>query len=96
MYNLGQEGISNEIEKKRDWTMTPYDPIVEQKMKEFYETLSEKDKRRYAGIEAMKLGRGSVTYINRILGCSQKTITKGLKELAALSEEKQDKRKKNA
>ena len=65
--------------------MTPYRPDIEQKMKQFYDTLSEKDKRRYAGVEAMKFGRGGLAYIKRVLGCSQKTIFKGLKELAALT-----------
>ncbi len=67
--------------------MTPYRPEIEQKMKQFYETLSEKDKRRYAGVEAMKFGRGGLAYLNRVLGCSQKTMIKGLKELAALTSE---------
>jgi hypothetical protein len=67
--------------------MTPYRPEIEQKMKQFYDTLSEKDKRRYAGVEAMKFGRGGLAYLNRVLGCSQKTIIKGLKELALLTSE---------
>jgi len=65
--------------------MTPYRPDVEQKMQLFYDTLSEKDKRHYAGVEAMKLGRGGVAYIKRILGCSRKTIRKGWKELVGLA-----------
>ena len=36
--------------------MIPYEPTIEQNMKKFYDTLSEKDKRRYAGVEAMKFG----------------------------------------
>ena len=64
--------------------MTPYKPTIEQNMKKFYETLSEKDKRRYAGVEAMKFGRGGVAYITRILGCSRKTVLKGLQELNEL------------
>jgi len=67
--------------------MTHYNPTLEQKMKKFYETLSEKDRRRYAGVEAMKLGRGGVAYISRVLGCSRKTVIKGLKELKVLSED---------
>jgi len=67
--------------------MTPYRPAIEEKMKQFYDTLSEKDKRRYAGAEAMKFGHGGLAYINRVLGCSQKTIVKGLKELAVLTSE---------
>jgi hypothetical protein len=64
--------------------MIPYHPSIEQRMKKFYDTLSEKDKRRYAGVEAMKLGRGGVAYITKILGCSRKTVTKGLRELTVL------------
>jgi len=73
--------------------MTPYGLEIEQKMKKFYETLAEKDKRRYAGAEAMKFGRGGVSYISRVLDCSHKTIIKGLTELANLtSENKPDQR----
>lgn len=67
--------------------MIPYHASIEQGMKKFYDTLSEKDKRRYAGVEAMKLGRGGVAYITKILGCSRKTVIKGLRELNALSVE---------
>jgi hypothetical protein len=65
--------------------MVPYNPSIEQRMKKFYDTLSEKDKRRYAGVEAMKLGRGGVAYVTKILGCSRKTVFKGLRELNSLS-----------
>jgi len=65
--------------------VTPYNPTLEQKIKKFYETLSEKDKRHYAGVEAMKFGRGGVAYISRVLGCSPKTVIKGLKELNDLA-----------
>jgi hypothetical protein len=65
--------------------MVPYNPNIEQSMKQFYDTLSEKDKRRYAGVEAMKLGRGGVAYVTKILGCSRKTVFKGLRELNGLS-----------
>lgn len=61
--------------------MIPYHPTIEQNMKKFYDMLSERDKRRYAGVEAMKLGRGGVAYIIRVLGCSRQTVIKGLKEL---------------
>jgi len=67
--------------------MIPYHASIEQGMKKFYDTLSEKDKRRYAGVEAMKLGRGGVAYVTKILGCSRKTVIKGLRELHALSVE---------
>jgi hypothetical protein len=65
--------------------MVSYNPSIEQRMKKFYDTLSEKDKRRYAGVEAMKFGRGGVAYVTKILGCSRKTVFKGLRELNDLS-----------
>ena len=40
-----------------------YERVVEERMQGFYQTLSEKDRRRYAAIEARKLGRGGVSYI---------------------------------
>ena len=46
----------------------------------FYNTLSEKDKRRYAAVESMKLGHGGQSHIASILGCSTRTIRKAIKE----------------
>jgi len=53
-------------------------------MRKFYNTLSEKDKRRYAAIEAMKLGHGGIVYIAQVLVCNRMTITQGVKDLEAL------------
>lgn len=64
--------------------MTPYPEQTEQIMKTFFNTLSEKDKRRYAAVEAQKLGHGGITYIAQVLGCSRTTIHDGLAELKAL------------
>jgi len=61
--------------------MEAYAREVEQKMKRFFDWLSEKDRRRYAGIEAAKLGHGGVEYITRLLGCDPKTVRQGLQEL---------------
>lgn len=71
--------------------MTRYSPEIEQWMRNYYETLSEKDKRRYAGIEALKLGRGGTTYIAQILGCSLHTVRKGRSEIAQLGQEREKK-----
>ena len=49
-----------------------YPPAIEKQMKKFYRTLSEKDKRRYAGVEAIKFGRGGIMYIARVLECDRK------------------------
>jgi hypothetical protein len=49
--------------------------------KKYYDSLQEKDKRRYAGTLYQMLGRGSNNYICELLGISYKTIKKGLLEL---------------
>lgn len=61
-----------------------YEATIEQEMRKFYNTLSEKDKRRYAAVEAMKLDHGGISYIAQLLGCSRKTITQGIKDLELL------------
>jgi DNA invertase Pin-like site-specific DNA recombinase len=64
--------------------MQTYRPEIELAMKKYYATLSEKDQRYYAAVEALKLDLGGQSYIARILGCSEKSIYRGLKELAEL------------
>ena len=63
--------------------MQRYDEKIEDEMKRFYESLNEKDKRRYAAVEASKLGRGGQVYIAEVLGCDRNTIAKGLRELVS-------------
>jgi hypothetical protein len=53
-------------------------------MRKFFNTLSEKDKRRYAAVETNRLGRGGIAYIVKVLGCSRKTVKQGIKELKRL------------
>jgi len=65
-------------------TMVPYPTHVEEEMKKFYETLTEKDKRRYAAVESLKFGRGGMKYIGQVLGSSRRTILRGLNELKGL------------
>ncbi len=50
-------------------------------MQNFYDSLSEKDKRRYAAIEALKLPHGGKQYTCNLLGCNIKTIQQGLSDL---------------
>ena len=66
--------------------MIPYPEATEQLMHKFYQTLSEKDRRRYAAVEAKKLGHGGITYMSRVLGCAQSTIASGIEELETLPE----------
>jgi hypothetical protein len=58
-----------------------YPEDVERQMKELYHSLNEKDRRRYAAVEASKLGFGGATYIADLLGCDRKTIRRGLRDL---------------
>ena len=61
--------------------MEGYSAEIEQKMQRFFGWLSEKDRRRYAAVEAAKLGHGGVEYIARVLGCDPQTIRQGLCDL---------------
>jgi hypothetical protein len=58
-----------------------YEKAVELKMQRLFATLSEKDRRRYAGIEAAKLGHGGIEYIAGLFGIDPKTIRRGWMEL---------------
>jgi exonuclease I len=53
-------------------------------MRNFFQTLSEKDQRRYAAVEAQRLGHGGITYVAQLLECSTKTISRGIDELDQL------------
>lgn len=66
--------------------ITPYPPSIDQQMQRYYRSLSEKDRRRYAGIEAAKLGYGGLRYISRLLGCHERTVKLGMSELSAASD----------
>ena len=61
--------------------MFPYPEPIEQLIKTLYTSLSEKDKRRYAAVEARKLGHGGIQYIADLLGCSRTTIARGIADL---------------
>jgi len=62
-----------------------FDEVTIFRMQNFYQTLSEKDQRRFAAVEAQRLGYGGITYIAGILGCSTKTISRGIDELDQLA-----------
>jgi Rhodopirellula transposase DDE domain len=61
--------------------MLRYNAAIEAQMRMFYQSLSEKDRRRYAAIEACELGRGGLSYMARILSCDRHTIAQGMQEL---------------
>jgi hypothetical protein len=58
-----------------------YSVAIERAMKRFFDSLSEKDRRRYAAVEVAKLGHGGVEYVARVLGCDAKTIRQGQEDL---------------
>jgi hypothetical protein len=61
-----------------------YKPHVEERMRAFWETLSERDRRRFAAIEAAQLGHGGIEYLAEVLGCSTRTIERGADEIDQL------------
>jgi len=61
--------------------MKGYSPEIEVQMQRYYQSLSEKDRRRYAAIEAIKLDYGGAAYIRRLLGCHHETLQQGMRDL---------------
>lgn len=55
-------------------------------MRKFYQSLSEKYRRRYAAIEVAKIGYSGISYISRILATDRNTISKGIKQLKSESQ----------
>jgi hypothetical protein len=61
--------------------MEGYAPDIERMMQRLFLSLGEAARRRYAAIEAAKLGHGGIEYVARVLGCDPKTIRQGQAEL---------------
>jgi len=61
--------------------LMPYNPLEETAMETLYNQLSEKDRRLYAGTEAIKLPHGGITYIADLFECDRKTVKRGITEL---------------
>jgi len=66
--------------------MDAYPSTVERMMKRLSRSLRENDRRRYAAVEATKLGHGGIEYIARLLRCDPKTVRQGIAELEAEDE----------
>lgn len=60
---------------------TPYSAEVELFMQQLYASLSERDRRHYAAVEAIKLEHGGIVYLSHLFGCSERTIRNGIAEL---------------
>jgi hypothetical protein len=70
----------------REVGMGVYTAEVERMMARLFDSLKESDRRRYAAIEAAKLGHGGIEYVASVLGCDPKTIRVGLAELGGADE----------
>ena len=64
--------------------MDVYSSEVERHMVNLYRSLSEKDRRRYAAVEAEKLGHGGVEYVAGLFGCDPKTVRQGREDVESL------------
>jgi hypothetical protein len=67
--------------------MQAYSSTVESRMVALYDSLSEKDRRRYAAVEAEKLGHGGTQYVADLLGCDPDTIRRGSQDLDELPQD---------
>jgi hypothetical protein len=63
-----------------------YEKAHEDAMKVYFRSLPEDHRRRYAAIEALKIGYGGVAYVARVLGMSRRTIYTAIRELQQMSE----------
>ena len=79
--------ISSDKER-REIILGYYSEELETEMLKFYDSLREKDQRRYAAIEAKKLGHGGIKYISELFGCHRNTITEGKNEIESTVPEK--------
>jgi Rhodopirellula transposase DDE domain len=64
-----------------------YSPDIEQLLRQYYQSLSEKDRRRFAALEAIKLGHGGIRYIAKVLACDPQTVKDGMRELQQLPDD---------
>jgi hypothetical protein len=70
--------------KLEDWMLIGYSAVVERQMVRLYGSLSEKDRRRYAAVEAAKFGHGGMQYIAELFGCDAHTIRHGAQDIEQL------------
>lgn len=62
-----------------------YTSDVEQKMRVVFKSMTEKDRRRFAGMEACRFDcHGRITYLSRVFECSEELVNRGLKEVEEL------------
>ena len=67
--------------------MQAYSSTVEDHMVALYDSLSEKDRRRYAAVEAEKLGHGGIQYVADLFDCDPDTIRRGSQDIEELPDD---------
>jgi hypothetical protein len=72
--------------------MNRYPVETEQRMQVLYRSLSEKDRRRYAAIEAEKVGHGGLAYVAKLFGCDPDTVKHGQEDLTQLPQDEAESR----
>src|SRR5712692_4143447 len=64
-----------------------YRPDIEQLLRQYSQSLSEKDRRRFAALEAITLGHSGTRSIAKVLGCDPQTVKDGMRELKQLPDD---------
>ena len=64
-----------------------YDQEHEETMRLYGHSLPEDYRRRYAAVEALKIGFGGIAYVARVLGMSRRTVYTGIRELEAMGDD---------
>jgi hypothetical protein len=64
-----------------------YDQPHEEFMRIYARSLPEDHRRRYAALEALKIGFGGIAYVARVLGMSRRTLYTGIRELETMSDD---------
>jgi len=64
-----------------------YHPAIEPLVCQYDQSLSEKDRRPFAALEAIPLGHGGIRYMSKVLGGDPQTIKDGMRELKQLPED---------
>jgi hypothetical protein len=64
-----------------------YSPEIEQLLRQYSQSLSEKDRRRFAALETIKLGHGGIRSMAKVLGCDPQTVKDGMRELKQLPDD---------
>ena len=60
--------------------LEPYNERVERGMITLYQSIPENARRRYAAVEADKLGYGGISYVCNLFGCDESSVKRNTSE----------------